>query len=186
MCGMRRLCPSASAREHALSSSVPASRSSINSRRSRSSVLCAINDMFSNRIVGYSIDSRMKSRLATTALHSAVARRGEVAGCIVHSDRGSQFRSRRFVHALSRYDMAGSMGRVGAAGDNAAMEMLLSVSSGDWGGFEKSEEMARVVPLQTPHGFTFGLAIADPAGDVGLGRRVNLGPGQDDRVQCAV
>ncbi len=38
--------------------------------------LCAIKDVFSNRIVGYSIDSRMKSRLATTALHSAAARRG--------------------------------------------------------------------------------------------------------------
>ncbi|RWA16591.1 integrase [Mycolicibacterium brumae DSM 44177] len=89
--------------------------------------LCAIKDAFSNRIVGYSIDSRMKSRLATQALHSAVVRRGEVAGCILHSDRGSQFRSRRFVHALSRYEMVGSMGRVGAAGDNAAMESFFSL-----------------------------------------------------------
>src|SRR5207342_3101582 len=46
--------------------------------------LCAFKDVFSNRIVGYSIDSRMKSRLATPALNSAVARRGEVAGCVVH------------------------------------------------------------------------------------------------------
>src|SRR3954452_18381386 len=89
--------------------------------------LCAIKDVFSNRIVGYSIDSRMKSRLATATLHSAVARRGEVAGCIMHSDRGSQFRSRRFVHALGRYEMVGSMGRVGAAGDNAAMESFFSL-----------------------------------------------------------
>ena len=89
--------------------------------------LCAIKDVFSNRIVGYSIDSRMKSRLATTALGSAVARRGEVAGCVLHSDRGSQFRSRRFVHALSRHEMVGSMGRVGAAGDNAAMESFFSL-----------------------------------------------------------
>ncbi|BDE15714.1 hypothetical protein MKCMC460_45740 [Mycobacterium sp. 20KCMC460] len=42
--------------------------------------LCAIKDVFSNRIVGYSIDSRMKSQLAIRALHSAVARRGDVAG----------------------------------------------------------------------------------------------------------
>jgi len=49
--------------------------------------LCAIKDVFSNRIVGYSIDSRMKSRLATQALASAVARRGEVAGCIVQRPR---------------------------------------------------------------------------------------------------
>ena len=89
--------------------------------------LCAIKDVFSNRIVGYSIDSRMKSQLAVAALASAVARRGEVAGCVLHSDRGSQFRSRKFVHALGRHDMVGSMGRVGAAGDNAAMESFFSL-----------------------------------------------------------
>jgi putative transposase len=82
--------------------------------------------VFSNRIVGYSIDSRMKSRLATTALNRAVTRRGNVVGCIVHSDRGSQFRSRRFVHTLNRHGIVGSMGRVGAAGDNAAMESFLA------------------------------------------------------------
>jgi len=48
--------------------------------------LCAIKDVFSNRIVGYSIDSRMKSQIAVTALENAVARRGVVAGCVVHSD----------------------------------------------------------------------------------------------------
>lgn len=89
--------------------------------------LCAVKDAFSNRIVGYCMDSRMKSRLATTALTSAVTRRGEVAGCILHTDRGSQFRSRKFVHALHRHDMVGSMGRVGAAGDNAAMESFFSL-----------------------------------------------------------
>jgi transposase InsO family protein len=89
--------------------------------------LCAFKDVFSNRIVGYSIDSRMKSRLAVTALNNAVARRGDVAGCVVHTDRGSQFRSRKFVHALNRHHMVGSMGRVGAAGDNAAMESFFSL-----------------------------------------------------------
>ncbi len=44
--------------------------------------LCAIKDVFSNRIVGYSISDRMKSRIAVNALVSAVARRGQVAGCI--------------------------------------------------------------------------------------------------------
>ena len=81
--------------------------------------LCAVKDVHSNRIVGYSIDSRMKSQLAVTAFHIAVARRhadgGDVAGCIVHSDRGSQFRSRKFVHALNRHQLLGSMGRVGAS-----------------------------------------------------------------------
>jgi transposase InsO family protein len=93
--------------------------------------LCAVKDVHSNRIVGYSIDSRMKSRLAVTAIENAVARRAadgaDVAGCIVHSDRGSQFRSRKFVHALNRHQLSGSMGRVGAAGDNAAMESFFAL-----------------------------------------------------------
>lgn len=46
--------------------------------------LCAIKDAFSNKIVGYSIDSRMKSRLAVKALENAVAMRGDTAGCVVH------------------------------------------------------------------------------------------------------
>ncbi|GAB7044649.1 hypothetical protein JCM9533A_85000 [Catenuloplanes niger JCM 9533] len=53
--------------------------------------LCAIKDVWSNRIVGYSIDSRMKSRLAVNAVRNAVARRGDVAGCVLHTDRGPQF-----------------------------------------------------------------------------------------------
>jgi putative transposase len=89
--------------------------------------LCAIKDVFSNRIVGYSISDRMKSRIAVDALNNAVARRDEVAGCILHTDRGSQFRSRKFVRALHRHDMVGSMGKVGAAGDNAAMESFFAL-----------------------------------------------------------
>ncbi|MFI7351548.1 IS3 family transposase [Streptomyces sp. NPDC049936] len=89
--------------------------------------LCAIKDAFSNRIVGYSIDERMKSRLAVSALDNAVARRGDVDGCILHSDRGSQFCSQKFVRALDSHRMAGSIGRVGAAGDNAAMESFFSL-----------------------------------------------------------
>jgi transposase InsO family protein len=87
--------------------------------------LCAVKDVYANRIVGYSIDSRMRSRIAVAALNSAVARRqaegADVAGCVLHTGRGSQFRSRKLVHQLHRHHMVGSMGRVGAAGDNAAM-----------------------------------------------------------------
>ena len=89
--------------------------------------LCAVKDVFANKIVGYSIDSRMKSRLAVNALNNAVALRGDVAGCVIHSDRGSQFRSRKFLRAINRHRMVGSMGRVGAAGDNAAMESFFSL-----------------------------------------------------------
>lgn len=89
--------------------------------------LCAVKDVFSSKIVGYSIDSRMKSRLVVNALNNAAALRGDVAGCIVHSDRGSQFRSRKALRTLTHHGMVGSMGRVGAAGDNAAMETFFSL-----------------------------------------------------------
>jgi putative transposase len=89
--------------------------------------LCAVKDVFSKRIVGYSIDSRMKSRLAVSAIENAVRMRGEVAGCVVHSDRGSQFRSRKFLRTLARHRLVGSMGRVASCGDNAAMESFFSL-----------------------------------------------------------
>src|SRR5699024_2864105 len=89
--------------------------------------LCAIKNVYSGRIVGYSMDARMKSRLAVNALNSAAARRGDIAGCILHSDRGSQFRSKKMQRTISAHGMVGSMGRVGAAGDNAAMESFFSL-----------------------------------------------------------
>ena len=76
--------------------------------------MCAIKDAFSGRIVGYAIDSRMKSRLVVRAIENAAAMRGNIAGCIVHSDRGSQFRSRKVLRVLARHGLVGSMGRVGA------------------------------------------------------------------------
>lgn len=88
---------------------------------------CAIKDVFSNKIVGYSISERMTAKLAVDALRNAVARRGDVAGCILHADRGSQFRSRAMAGELRRHDMVGSMGCVGAAGDNVAMESFWSL-----------------------------------------------------------
>lgn len=90
--------------------------------------LCAVKDVWSNRIVGYSIADRMTSQLALDALESAVARRGgKVAGCTLHSDRGGQFRSRKLQQALWRHHMRGSRGQVGSAGDNAAMESFFSL-----------------------------------------------------------
>jgi putative transposase len=89
--------------------------------------VCAIKDVFSNRIVGWAIDERMKARLVVAAIEMAVARRGDVAGCILHSDRGSQLRARKVHRALARHGMVGSMGQVGAAGDNAAMESFFAL-----------------------------------------------------------
>lgn len=51
--------------------------------------LCAVKDVWSNRIVGYSINERMTSELAVSALRMAIQRRSPT-GTTVHSDRGSQ------------------------------------------------------------------------------------------------
>jgi putative transposase len=88
--------------------------------------LCAVKDACSNRIVGYSMGERMTSQLAVDALANAVALR-RPNQTIVHSDRGSQFRSHAFVHELRRHGLNGSMGRVGACADNAAMESFFSL-----------------------------------------------------------
>jgi putative transposase len=85
-----------------------------------------MKDMYSNRIVGYSPDARMKASLAVSALSNAIATRSPVA-TIVHSDRGSQFRSRKFVHTLVDNGLRRSMGRAGACGDNAAIESFFAL-----------------------------------------------------------
>ena len=64
----------------------------------------------------------MISRLAVQALENALALRGDVSGCIVHSDREFQRRSKKFLRALARHRLVGSMGRAVSSGDNAAME----------------------------------------------------------------
>jgi transposase InsO family protein len=89
--------------------------------------LCAIKDCASNRIVGHAIDSRMTSELAVNALRMAIILRGRPAGTIVHSDRGGQFRSKKFSMMLRNNGLVGSMGRVASAGDNAAMESFFAL-----------------------------------------------------------
>jgi transposase InsO family protein len=88
--------------------------------------LCAIKDACTNRIVGYSVADRMTARLAVDALTNAVALR-HPPGTVVHSDRGSQFRSHAYVRALRGAGLHGSVGRVGACADNAAMESFFSL-----------------------------------------------------------
>jgi putative transposase len=88
---------------------------------------CAIKDVFSNRIVGYALGERMTAQLAVSALRSAIARRRPHGTVVVHSDRGGQFRSRAFRATLKANGLQGSMGRVAAAADNAAMESFYAL-----------------------------------------------------------
>lgn len=89
--------------------------------------VCAIKDVYSNMIVGTAMGEAMTASLAVRALNNALIGRGHPRGVIVHSDRGSQFGSMAFRRALERNGLCGSMGRVGACGDNAAMESFFAL-----------------------------------------------------------
>jgi putative transposase len=88
---------------------------------------CAVKDACSTRIVGYSIGDRMTAELACGAVRNAVTLRRPRDTVIVHSDRGGQFRSKRFTDLLTRYQLTGSMGRVATCADNAAMESFFAL-----------------------------------------------------------
>jgi len=88
---------------------------------------CLLKDLCSKRIVGYAFGPRMTAELATSALRQAVARRQPAGTVVVHSDRGGQFRSRKFRAVLKASKLTGSMGRVASAGDNAPMESFYSL-----------------------------------------------------------
>jgi putative transposase len=85
--------------------------------------LAAVLDVYSRRIVGWSIADHLRSELVVDALEMARWRRQPPAGqTVVHSDRGSQYTSWAFGHRLRAAGLLGSMGRVGSAADNAMME----------------------------------------------------------------
>ena len=88
--------------------------------------LCAIIDVYSNGILGDSIDSRTQASLAVAALRNAIILRSPI-GTVLHSDRGSPFRSKAFIQTLKNNNLIGSMGRVDAYGNNGAMESFLTL-----------------------------------------------------------
>ncbi|WP_344230555.1 IS3 family transposase [Microbacterium binotii] len=88
--------------------------------------ICAIKDVWSNKIAGYSIDTRMKSSLARAAMRNAIALRLP-DGTICHSDRGGQFRAKRTQNLPRNNGLVGSMGRSYGAGDNVSMESFFSL-----------------------------------------------------------
>jgi putative transposase len=115
---------------------------------------CAIKDVFSNRIVGYSVAERMTAQLATGALRAAIARRQPVGTVVVHSDRGGQFRARSFRAVLAAAKLSGSMGRVASAGDNAAMESFwarLPVNDLDQRRWRTRDELRYAIILWIEH-----------------------------------
>jgi putative transposase len=84
--------------------------------------LAVVEDLFSRRIVGWSMDESMESRLVVDALQMALARRRPDAGLLTHSDRGSQYASEHYQRVLAEAGIVCSMSEVGQCWDNAAVE----------------------------------------------------------------
>lgn len=84
--------------------------------------LAVVIDLYSRKIVGWSMSSRMTAALVCDALAMAIWQRRPKAGLIVHSDRGSQYASDRYRQLLSRHGFIGSMSRKGNCWDNAVAE----------------------------------------------------------------
>jgi putative transposase len=87
--------------------------------------LAAILDAWSRRVVGYAISRSIDARLAVAALKAAIHSRKPPAGCVHHSDRGSQYASEIYRQLLAAHGLVGSMGRRGNPYDNAKAESFM-------------------------------------------------------------
>ncbi len=84
--------------------------------------LAIVIDLYSRKVVGWSMGSRMKAQLVCDALTMAIWQRRPAAGLIVHSDRGSQYASKSYRRLLKAHGFVGSMSRKGNCWDNAVAE----------------------------------------------------------------
>ena len=88
--------------------------------------LAAVEDLYSRRVVGWSMADHLGSRLAVDALELAVQRRLPGAGLLAHSDRGSQYASDHYRRLLARHGITCSMSRRADCWDNAPMESFFA------------------------------------------------------------
>ena len=84
--------------------------------------LCVVMDLFSRKIVGWSLGSRHDSSLVESALRRSVELRGYRKGIMFHSDRGTEYSSTQVHDFLKKYKMIASMSRKGNCWDNAPVE----------------------------------------------------------------
>lgn len=84
--------------------------------------LCVVIDLYSRRVVGWSLSTRLKADMVVMAFLNACMNRDLPEGMIFHSDRGSQYCSKEFRKALGRYKIRQSMSRKGDCWDNAPLE----------------------------------------------------------------
>ncbi len=88
--------------------------------------VAAVVDLFSRRVVGWSMSAAMTAQLVTDALMMAIWRRGKPDALLHHSDQGSQYTSEHFQRLMAHNGVTCSMSRSGNVWDNAAMESFFS------------------------------------------------------------
>lgn len=88
--------------------------------------LAVVLDLYSRRVIGWSMKAEMTAQLVTDALMMAVWRRGKPEAVMHHSDRGSQYTSEQFQQLLIELGVTCSMSRSGNVWDNSAMESFFS------------------------------------------------------------
>jgi transposase InsO family protein len=88
--------------------------------------LAVVEDLFSRRIVGWSMAATMTSRLVANALAMAVRLRLPGEGLVAHSDRGSQYASEHYQGLLAKHGIACSMSGVAQCWDNAPVESFFA------------------------------------------------------------
>ena len=84
--------------------------------------LCVFIDLFSRQVIGWSMSKRINRHLVCNALNMALFRRKFPTGVIVHSDRGSQYCSKKYQNMLKKHRLVCSMSAKGCCYDNAACE----------------------------------------------------------------
>ena len=88
--------------------------------------LAFILDAYSRRLVGWAMESHLRTELVLEALEMAIWRRRPTAGLIYHSDQGAQYTALSFGKRLEEVGIIPSMGRVGSALDNAVSESFVA------------------------------------------------------------
>jgi putative transposase len=88
--------------------------------------VAVVIDLYSRRVVGWSMQAAMTAELVGEALLMALWRRGKPQALMHHSDRGSQYASDQFQRLMAEHGIACSMSRAGTCWDNAATESFFS------------------------------------------------------------
>jgi transposase InsO family protein len=88
--------------------------------------LAVVIDLFSRKVVGWAMSSRLSTELAVKALRMAIGNRDPAPGLIIHSDRGSQYASHLFQSIVKNCGLVQSMSRKGDCWDNAPTESFFA------------------------------------------------------------